>query len=74
MSAEAPRPTVKLTNNGSSFDLPVPFRPQDNINLSSLFPHCMIMMLYAEQKISAFPHGSNGQEIVVYPNGHVPQK
>ena len=74
MSAEAPRQTVKLTNNGSSFDLPVPFRPQDNINLSSLYPHSMIMILYTEQIIAAVPHGSNGQKIVVYPNGHTPQK
>lgn len=66
------RSTVSLSGNGKTFELPVPFTPQDGIELSALFPRAMIMCNYATQVIAAYAHGT-GEETIIYQNGKVPQ-
>lgn len=69
MTAEAPvggtRSTVRLHRNGATADIPVPFRPEDNINLSSLWPGYMIMIHYAHQKICAYQNGTGAEEVII---------
>lgn len=69
MTAEVPhtgqRTTVHLQRNGASVDIPIPFAPEDQINIGALWPQCAVLMNYGRQKISVYPHGT-GQEIVLY--------
>lgn len=62
------RPRVTVGNNGKTYEIPVPFVPQDNIELSALFPRAVIMCDYARQIIAAYAHGT-GEETAIYKNG-----